>query len=261
MPNMLIKDLRAIAEGFPDEPARWPHIPCPGCRRGGLRPVEGSLVVEESERSQHVQGSDENWEPEWLYGAFHCVLRCGNSACPCDLIRVVEEMDLDMLEEDGHWTGGYWKRLTPRFFHPALPLIENDERCPEQVLDRVAAASRVLWVDPSSAANRLRSAAEALMDDQGIPRKSPSGKDLTLHSRIEKFKIVKPFHSDAADALLAVKWIGNVGSHDDSLKISNVLAGVQMLDFALTEIYETSRELLKNMAAEITARKGAPTRR
>ncbi|NUK27898.1 DUF4145 domain-containing protein [Streptomyces lunaelactis] len=83
----------------------------------------------------------------------------------------------------------------------------------------------------------------------------------TLHQRIENFKKMKPDYSDAADALLATKWIGNVGSHEDALKISDVLDGAEMINFALVEIYDTSRDAVKRMAADITARKGMPARK
>ncbi|MFC4501088.1 MULTISPECIES: DUF4145 domain-containing protein [Streptomyces] len=158
----------------------------------------------------------------------------------------------------------YYEHLYPKFFMPALPLVEIPNACPEPVQDRIGAASKILWVDPSSAANRLRSATEALMDDQGIPRKYADrhGKirDATLDRRIEAFKKAKQEYADAADLLLAVKWIGNVGSHEDRLQIPDVLDGVEMLDFTLELIYDDRRDEIKKKAAAITARKGIPKR-
>ncbi|MFF9070541.1 DUF4145 domain-containing protein [Streptomyces sp. NPDC014891] len=260
MPNLLIKDLRAIALGFSGGLHEWPSIPCPTCGRSGLTPVADTFVEEEAERSKRwqVEYSGE-WEPDWFYGGFHCVLRCSKGGC--DLVRVVGKAGMDhLLDDQGRWYGGWINLLTPSFFHPALPLVQRREGIPRSVQDRIDAASAVLWVDPSSAANRLRSAVEALMDDQGIPRRWSSDKgpyDVNLHRRIENFKAAKTAYSDAADAILAVKWIGNVGSHEDALKISDVLDGAEILDFALEEIYGT-RDVVKKLAAEITARKGVP---
>ncbi|MFE9481280.1 DUF4145 domain-containing protein [Streptomyces spororaveus] len=265
MPNMLIKDLRAIAGGLPEDVKEWPDIPCPTCGRGSLSSVTGTFVMEESETSKRWQAEQwDHWEPDWIHGGFHCVLRCGKSTC--DLVRVTGEMRL-VAEQDerGHWDGQSWvHEFRPLFFHPALPLLQTHEAAPEVVLQRVSAASAVLWADPSSAANRLRSAVEALMDDQGIPRKGSGRRgpfDLTLHKRIENLASAKPAYSDAAEMILAVKWIGNVGSHEDALKVSNVLDGAEILDFVLTEIYDKSRDSIKRLAAEITARKGAPAAR
>ncbi|MFJ8073822.1 DUF4145 domain-containing protein [Streptomyces sp. NPDC096176] len=264
MPNLLIKDLRVISRGFSNDVKEWPNIPCPTCGRGNLTPAADTFVYEEAEMSKQAQYDPESgWEPDWSYGGFHCILRCGRSTC--DLVRVVGNMSVvEDLDERGRWYGKWLVRLTPTFFHPSLPLVQSHEAAPRPVLQRLEAGAAVVWVDPSSAANRLRSAAEALLDDQGIPRRGHSSKgpyDIKLHQRIENFKKAKPEYSDAADALLATKWIGNVGSHEDALKISDVLDGAEMIDFALMEIYDTSREAVKKMAAEITARKGVPARK
>ncbi|MGY3056101.1 hypothetical protein ACVWZD_001621 [Streptomyces sp. TE3672] len=264
MPNLLIKDLRVIAAGFSNDIEEWPNIPCPTCAGGTLVPMADTFVTEEAAMSKKWQSeSASGWEPSWIYGGFHCILRCGKSTC--DLVRVVGEMRVvEDVDDRGHWYGNWLTHLTPTFFHPALPLVQRHDAAPRSVLDRVEAGAAVIWVDPSSAANRLRSAVEALLDDQGIPRKGHSNKgpyDVKLHQRIENFKKEKPGFSDSADALLAAKWIGNVGSHEDGLKIPDVLNGAELLDFALMEIYDTSRDAVKKMAAEITARKGFPAQK
>ncbi|MGX4731433.1 DUF4145 domain-containing protein [Kitasatospora griseola] len=262
MPNLLISDLRAIANGLPEKVEEWPSIPCPTCRRGSLAPVSGTFVTEESETSKRWQSEQwDEWQPDWIHGGFHSVLRCGKITC--DLVRVVGEMRLGPDFDDCRiWNGQSWAHeFKPKFFYPPLPLLQSHEAVPQAVLQRVAAASAVLWSDPSSAANRLRSAVEALMDDQGSVRKG-LGKNgpfnLSLHARIENLAIAKPAFSDAAKMILAVKWMGNVGSHEDALRVSNVLDGVEILDFALSEIYDRSRDVVMQLAAEITARKGAP---
>jgi hypothetical protein len=159
---------------------------------------------------------------------------------------------------------GYINYLTPKFFLPHLPLIESYDLCPTSVQERIDAAAKIIWADPSSAANRLRSAVEALMDDQGIPRKRVrDGRpyEVSLHGRIVSFKAAKPEHARAADLVLAVKWIGNVGSHNHSLRISDVLDGVEILDHTLDQIYDSTRDEIARKAAEIAARKGMPASR
>ncbi|AGS69172.1 hypothetical protein HGI09_47000 [Streptomyces collinus] len=263
MANHLIRDLRTIAKGLPEDPAQWPHIPCPTCHRGGLTPIAESLVLEESETSKSWRQHDD-WEPDWISGGFHCLLRCRIK--DCDVTRVVGRMDLTPdYDEFGRWYGQYKKRLTPEIFSPPLPLIESRDVCTEKVGERIDAAAKVIWIDPSSAANRLRSAAEALMDDQGIPRKGidtrGSSRPISLHERINNWKAVKPDYTEPAELLLAVKWIGNVGSHDDRLRLADVLDGVEILDHLLTFVYDTTKDEIKKRAAEITARKGIPANR
>ncbi|MGY5099442.1 DUF4145 domain-containing protein [Streptomyces sp. 900105245] len=256
MANLLIRDLRAIARGFPENLADWPHIPCPTCTRGALLPVPDSFEVEESVTSRSWHGHDE-WEPDWIRGGFHCVLTCRKETC--DQVRVIGDMTVG-------WTGRddvpYERHLTPTMFFPALPLLENRGLCPSEVGERVDAAAKILWLDPNSAANRVRAAVEALMDDQGVIRKklgrAGRGVRLSLDDRITTFKTALPQHRDAADLLLAVKWIGNVGSHEDVLRIPDVLEGVEFLDHALSLIYDTNHDDMKKRASNVTARQGRP---
>jgi hypothetical protein len=200
--------------------------------------VDGSLVKEAANTSK---GYDRVWGADGIWGGFHCILRCLRPSC--DLVRVMGFMG---VWEPGP-TPGYQTMLTPTLFLPALPLLEDTSLCPRNVLERVNAAANILWLDPSSAANRLRSATEALMDFQRIA----FGK--TLHARIELFRKTKPA---AADLLLAVKWVGNVGSHGDVLRLDDVLGGVEIFDHTLRLLYDTSSTEIARKAAEINARKG-----
>lgn len=84
---------------------------------------------------------------------------------------------------------------------------------------------------------------------------------MSLHNRIVSYKTAKPEHAGAADLVLAVKWIGNVGSHDHSLRIFDVLDGVEILDHTLEQIYDSTRDEIKRKAADIAARKGIPASR
>ncbi|MEW2219039.1 DUF4145 domain-containing protein [Streptomyces sp. NPDC006990] len=256
MANFLIKDLREIAKGFPENLDDWPHIPCPTCTRGALLPVSDSFVVEESVTSRSLHDHDA-WEPEWIHGGFHCVLTCRKETC--DRVRVIGEMTVDW---GGRHDVQYEQYLAPTMFFPALPLLESRELCPSGVGERVDAAAKILWLDPNAAANRIRAAVEALLDDRGVIRtkliRAAKVAKISLDSRISTFKTALPQYADAADLLLAVKWIGNVGSHEDVLRIPDVLEGVEFLDHALSLIYDTSGDDMRKRASEVTARRGRP---
>jgi DNA polymerase III delta prime subunit len=219
--------------------------------------VSDSLIQEESAISKRRQSHPE-WDPDWVHGYFSCLLRCQKP--DCDLVRMTGDTGLYLKRSED----GYIEFYTPKFFIPHLPLIESYALCPSPVQERVDAAAKIIWIDPSSAANRLRSAVEALMDDQGIPRKrvrDGRAHDVSLHSRIDSFKVARPAHTAVADLILAVKWIGNVGSHDHRLRISDVLDGVEILDHTLDQIYDSSKDEIRRKAADIAARKGVPASR
>lgn len=52
-------------------------------------------------------------------------------------------------------------------------------------------------------------------------------------------------NQEASDALEAVKWIGNTGSHEANLSVSDVLDGVEMLGHALRSIFDDQAAALK----------------
>lgn len=255
MATLFVQDLRRIARGLSDDPTSWPYIPCPSCKRAGLTLLPDSLVLEEANQSKSWHALD-YWDPDFIYGGFHCVLQCYKDTC--DIVRVVGRTGVyeKSMEE------GYHLDLRPLFFMPELPLIQSFGDCPKQVRERIEAASPILWVDPSAAANRLRSAVEALMDHEGIPRRwSANGKtyDISLHNRIERFKTVRSEHSKVANLLLAVKWIGNVGSHGSAIRVHDVLDAIEILDRTIQQVYDTSTALIEEKAEQIIARKGLPT--
>ena len=80
----------------------------------------------------------------------------------------------------------------------------------------------------------------------------------TTHARIET---LQKKHPDARKQLMAVKWIGNAGSHTDKLTSSDVVAGAEHLELALRLLYDKRDEMLKRSADRINKRKGVPRRR
>jgi hypothetical protein len=248
MAYRLVDDLRTIFLGFPaDNVTDWPWFPCPTCKRGGLILKNDSLVKEESIISEREQYSS-----PFEYGKFHCILKCRISTT-CEVVRILGEWNTEeRFDECGQFIT-FFDRLNPKSFVPPLPLIESSDPWPQVVRERIDVAAKLLWTNPSSAANQLRSVVEGLMDDQGIS-------SAKLHARIKEFQASKPEYAEAADLLMAVKCIGNAGSHGDTLGVLDVLDGVEILDIALELIYGDIRQKIKRCADEIIARKGEPER-
>jgi uncharacterized protein DUF4145 len=164
------------------------------------------------------------------------------------------------LAPDGNWYGEYDDMFQLRFALPALPIITPPAETPEAVKAAIQSASQILWTDPSAAANRLRFAIEALLTDRGIPRFPAKGTRarLTTHARIVKFK---QHEAEAGAALEAVKWIGNSGSHEDALTVSDVLDGAEMLGYALRLVYNKSDKELQRLIRSVNKVNGLPPKR
>ena len=142
-----------------------------------------------------------------------------------------------------------------RTVDPPLPLLRIPAGAPDAAKEAAGAAAKIVWLDPSSAAGRLRTAVERVLDDQGVSVTTASGARKSAHARIEEFQKKNQL---AGDAMMAVKWIGNSGAHDNELTISDVLDGAIVLELALKVIYDTTdAETIKHIQA-INAAKGVP---
>ncbi|HSR85739.1 MAG TPA: DUF4145 domain-containing protein, partial [Streptosporangiaceae bacterium] len=62
----------------------------------------------------------------------------------------------------------------------------------------------------------------------------------------------------AADALEAVKWIGNQGSHEAGLTATDVLDGADLLSHALKMLYDRSEDELERRIRAVNRRRGLP---
>jgi hypothetical protein len=95
------------------------------------------------------------------------------------------------------------------------------------------------------------------MDERGIARRfrTKKGKleDLSLHARIERFAKKNP---NVGNTLIAIKWLGNTGSHSPDLKANDVLDAFELLLHAIEEIYESKTVRLKKLTSSIIKRKG-----
>lgn len=249
------QDLKAL-DGYVSQ-QDWPHVNCPACRNGLLIPdVLQAVPSTASERAQ----THESWEPDWISGTFHGILRCALPSC-AETVAVVGNLKVEpALAPDGNWYDGeYEDKFQLRFALPPLTIVAPLAETPEEVKEAIRSASQILWTDPSAAANRLRFAIEALLTDRGIPRFPAKGTRtrLTTHARIIKFK---KYEVEAGEALEAVKWIGNSGSHEDTLTVSDVLDGAEMLGYALRLVYNKSDKELQRRIRSVNKAKGLPAK-
>ena len=256
-------DLRALSKGFRED--SWPDIACPACRSGTLH-VEGEINAEESQVSRSWRELD-YWEPDFIQGPFQCALRCDRSSCG-EAVMVSGDFGVEIVHvpfPSGDVGANFVRHLKPKFFIPPIRLVASDESMPESLADLMESASAVLWVDTGSAANRVRSAVEELLNLQRVPKTRVDDKKKrhrrTAHSRIELLRAKGSKYADAAHFLMAVKWIGNDGSHGGKLTVSDVLSGAEFLNRAVELIYNTSATDLKRRADAINKRRGVPRKR
>jgi hypothetical protein len=125
---------------------------------------------------------------------------------------------------------------------PAVDIFNISAEIPEDIQDSLEESFSLFWGHPSSAGNEIRKALEILMDEMKIKNKGTNKKGeeypLNLHARIEEFgRIENGKYSGLAMKLLAIKWAGNAGSHEDALTREDVLDAYEVLEYVLEEIF------------------------
>jgi hypothetical protein len=213
-----------------------PAWPCPTCRKGTLNLVPKSLIHKETVESSRAQGHPA-WDPDWTRYTFTAWVRCGHAACN-EEFAVSGTGGIGPEYHAGE--GTTWEPyFTPKFSWPTLDIFDLPAKCPDEVKAQLRAGFALFWSDPPATASRVRVALERLMDHVGVAkrRRDKTGKflDLTLHSRIELFQ-----KGEAAigSQLMALKWLGNTGSHDGTVTHEELLDAFEILEHALAELID-----------------------
>ncbi len=238
----------------------FPSWLCPTCPSGALSIDKNTFKITETGPSREAHQLD-GWEPGWITSRFTGMLICQNSSCGevvviCGDVKHVEDHDWERQELN--WA----KVFRPKSLWPAPPIFPFYDKCPDTVIEELKRAFSLFWLDKESCANRLRTAVEALLNDRRVARTTKSRKSgkrvpLTLHGRIEKFKESEP---ESAEYLLAIKWLGNVGSHSGSadLDAEDLLGAFEMFEHVVERIYVKRERQLNKLAKRMISRKGKP---
>lgn len=233
-----------------------PSFPCPACEQGHLLSSADNFRQAETGESKRAH-DHEAWEPEWVVERFSTLFRCNNPNCG----HVVGAAGIVSTEEsystlpNGEWDVEYVPLFTPMAFWEAPPIIRACAECPEDVDAQLQRSFPLYWIDRGACANAVRATVEILLTERGVPDTTTDrhGKTvrISLHHRIEKFRVM---NQAAADLLLVIKLLGNVGSHGDDVTVDDLLDAYEILDHVIDAVYNTRAERAARLASELTAR-------
>lgn len=231
-----------------------PAWPCPRCPHGTLEPVAKSFKREETVDSFRAR-DHEDWEPEWERHRFAGLLKCTRSECG-EPVAVCGYTVVE-AEYDEEYNRSLTELLRPVFFHPAIPMLRLPAGMPEAVKSDLERAFAAFWSDGSATANSIRSALESLLTHLGVKTqavgKNKKMRRLSLHERI---KLYETKNAAIAESMLAVKWLGNVGSHPGGLSEEDLLDGLELVDHVLYEVIGKRSERVKKLGKAIVKAKG-----
>ena len=228
-----------------------PPWPCSECGKGLLRLVPKSLSYKETIQSQRAHG-EEAWDPDWIDHAFSAWLKCSHAGCGQEVV-VSGVGGVEAWYDNEEGTTGWTPYFAPKWCSPMPDVFEFPAKCPDDVKKQLRLSFKLFWADQASAASKVRIALERLMDHLGVPKrkKDKNGKlgDLSLHQRIEIFQLGK---SAIGSQLMALKWLGNTGSHESQVSRDDLLDAFEILEHALSELIDRRSEKVAELAKKLT---------
>lgn len=232
---------------------KFPLWTCPMCDTGHLGMDKESVRIIESVDSIKSR-SHEDWDPFWIRGSFSGVLKCVNSDCE-ESIQIIGTMSgsiVERIEEDEDGFGYVVSNpnvsqedLLPLAFFPTLKIFKIHSDVPAAIATAIIETFKLYWIDTEACCNKIRTVVELILDEQNVDKTGFSKKkkeiiNLILNDRIDLFKNKKP---EEAEFMLAIKWIGNEGSHNiNTLTKNDALDAYDMLDYVTTKLYVKDSE-------------------
>jgi len=228
-----------------------PQWICPNCHKGWLEFDKTKFKRIETASSKEWRKNEHSSFDEISY-VFTGFLKCSNTRCKevvvVSGIGEVTEVDIDSFGDS----------FIPEYFTPPLHLFKIPESCPQDIESQIISAFRLFWIDEQSCANKIRIAIEAILNEQRVKKYekivgSNKEKSLSLHKRLEYFKSKQP---KIADQLIALKWIGNVGSHIGTIHRTNLIDAFEILEDSIEKLYDLKEKRLTALIKSITKSKG-----
>lgn len=236
-----------------------PKYPCPKCGKGKLvwnKEKYANLEPAYSKRDHDEEG----WDPDWISSRFVGFSICDMTFCG-EIVAISGSSSVDHEygwdDAEGTHTDEWVTMLRPSSMTPTPHLFPLPKSIPDPIRKDIVLAFSLYWTDLSASTSRLRTSLEMVLDDQKVPRKTdkpnPKGKGLlNLEQRIMKFAEAAG-DEDAAASMDALRVVGNLGTHGESVKEQDYFDLLDLYEHALLEIYEQLSAKRKATQARLKA--------
>jgi hypothetical protein len=231
-----------------------PHFPCPKCLIGRILFEDKPISKNEPVFSERAHSHDA-WEPDWVELRIALKGTCNLPECGETVHAVGRGFYSDLVLDDGDWVLA--EHVNIHSMCPSPPVIQIPSQCPDNIVSDLLVSFKLIWVDYSACATRLRLSVERLLDAIGIPKsgKTKKGKlrDLNLAERIDAFSDKDP---DAAEVLHALRHVGNVATHEGTQSLSNLLDCFEIYEEALRQLVGDKSAKLEAIRKRLIESKG-----
>jgi len=231
-----MKDLQNFINGFSKD-TFMPFL-CPFCWKQSLRLDKESWKEHDTSKYHEI---DEFIDPEdcieYIYTTFYT---CENSVCKQKIISSgvgKVEVYYSKNEYDGY-EKEYYDQYKPKIFIPTLHFFQIPEQTPIGIKELIIASFTLVLQSPSAAVNSLRSCVELLLDLHQVPKPGR----INLHNRINDQIQSDSKLFEYKEYLLAMKWLGNTGSHSVVTDNSDIFDVFEIMKFVICGLYEMIKD-------------------
>ena len=234
---------------YSDKHVDWP---CPVCGQKTLEIMQDSFVEEESLGTRKAQNED--WfDYDMSESYFSCMAKCSRAKCG-EAVACVGQAGWDRDYQPEEMADEYYQWYKPLCFVPSLNVFQIPENCPDEVSGPLKAAFSIFLMQQGAAANLIRIAVENILTSMGIPTQNDKGKTIRLHHRIEK---IPEEGSKLAQNLLAIKFLGNAGSHTfDEVRIKDIEGAFEIMDYVVSELYSDREKTIETIRKSLNKKFG-----
>lgn len=230
---------------------------CPKCKIGILNITDLNSKI--------MPGQEEMEAYNYPYGinyVFSGFLVCKNQNCK-NVISVIGNVLKDIQTgyqlPNGEYVEECISEYNPKYFYPPLKTIDISKKVTEKVTEQLNLSFSHFFNDLSSCSNRIRNSIELILDDLKAPKKFKDKNQKlkpfkTLNHRILNYH-KKTKNRKITNYLLAIKIIGNEGSHVGNVDLSDVLDAYEFLELILDFVYDKKNKNTLQKASEIILNK------
>jgi len=230
----------------------FPDYECPKC---GAHLKTGEPGLFDSAYTKESRKHNDEHDQDHENGVFHVCLTCTRPSCG-ESIVVVGTTYMDELHDDDYLHNRervFITLCTPQYFIPPLEMFKIPDATPHRVKECIKASFNLFFVSSGSALNEIRNAIEFLMDELKVPRKGLDANGVEERWDLDK-RVAKMPNQDGVNVkgyLLAIKNLGNWGSHAVDTDRNDVLDAYDLLSHVLEALYVKRDKAMQELAKRI----------
>jgi len=226
-------------------------IDCPYCGNSKLKIEKNNYIEIEDQNTvkkrQASTASDVDDFGSYDYsGIYVAIAKCENFSCQGRVVIICKTSltPEQYYDEEGEINEDYISTCKVINIIPSPYIINIPKEIPNDYLNQIQVISQQYWINNDSCLNSIRILLEMIMNYHRVKKYNyKKGKKRTiivLHNRIESF-----FRNDPKlkDITLALKWLGNEGSHPGKSTKTTVESSLKILEYILKKLYVPDEDI------------------